>query len=100
MFRPVTPVFYRGSTLFAVGFDPITLSVLGEPHPVVQNVDPSRWSAFEISSDGTLVYIDAVDRTGGELVWVSIGVAKRRRSSSSMISIGTPVCLRTAGLSR
>jgi len=53
-------VFMRQGTLLAVGFDPDTLETRGEPHPVLNGVggDPSSGVGyFDVSDDGTLVYI-------------------------------------------
>ena len=63
-------VFSRGGVLFAVPFDPSSLTVHGTSTPLVQNVsgDPTTGAAnFAISSNGTLAYIpglfDLANRT-------------------------------------
>src|ERR1041384_4243643 len=63
-------VFSRGGVLFAVPFDPSSLTVHGTSTPLVQNVsgDPTTGAAnFAVSSNGTLAYIpglfDLANRT-------------------------------------
>jgi serine/threonine-protein kinase len=52
-------VYASGSTLFAVAFDLDRLSVIAEPKPVLQGVvmKDSGASNFDISDNGTLVYV-------------------------------------------
>ena len=55
-------IYSSGAQLHAVGFDPITLEVRGDPVPLsVEGVQMVRGVAagFDLSEDGTLVYIPA-----------------------------------------
>jgi serine/threonine protein kinase/Tol biopolymer transport system component len=64
-------VFGRGTSLFAVAFDPTTLVVRGTPLPVAEHVsrDTVRGGRYALAGDGTLVYFP---ETGGDrpLLWV------------------------------
>src|SRR5262249_55546288 len=49
-----------GGTVFAVAFDPVRLTVLGEPAPVIDGVrrSPALSTVYlDVSRDGTLVYM-------------------------------------------
>jgi len=71
-------VYGFGGTIFAVAFDPASLTVTGTPVPLIQGVVaggvgidvPSH--NFDVSADGTLVYITgwSPGRTPASLVWV------------------------------
>jgi len=66
-------LFMRDGAIFAVGFDPKSLRVIGTPVPVVEDVE---WSltiglaSFAVSPNGTLVYVRASEaRVEKQLVW-------------------------------
>ena len=73
-------VYVKDKILLAQAFDVDKLAFAGEPIPIAENVSTLRRSAvsaFDVSNDGTLVYMTSdasimnelvwVDRTGGEL---------------------------------
>jgi len=61
-------VYFQGSNLIAVPFDPQRLTTTGAAVPVVQGVLPV---GFSFSSTGTLIYIsDTLGAGGLKLVWV------------------------------
>jgi Tol biopolymer transport system component len=71
-------IFARGGSLYAVGFDPETLSTQGKPQLILQGVagdETTGVAHFTIANDGTLAYVPGspganmrrivwVDRTG------------------------------------
>jgi serine/threonine-protein kinase len=65
----------RGPSLYAVDFDPDTLTTSGSPVLVVPRVatDPNTGAAhFAIAQDGTLIYVNGAPSAGlRKLVWVS-----------------------------
>jgi len=69
-------LFAREDNLFSVPFDLRSLELRGEPFPVAQDLEVDvygeyRTAQFDVSQDGTLVYL--VDTPGirtGSLVWV------------------------------
>jgi hypothetical protein len=67
-------VFAQGTTLMAVAFDPVRLTMVGNPAPVVEGVRHIGLvtaADYSLSSAGTLVYIPAADVTPPTtLVWV------------------------------
>jgi serine/threonine-protein kinase len=66
-----------GGTLFAVPFDPDNWTIAGAPRPVLSDVVTTATGAanFDVSSDGTLVYVpatlDELNTDERRLVWVS-----------------------------
>ena len=65
-------VFARERTLFAVPFDPIPLALTGPAVPVLDNVGQggAGEAYFDISQEGTLVYISGQTKPPTGLVWV------------------------------
>ena len=65
-------LFARGTTLWAVPFDPNRLEMMGEPVSVVENVATrtSGYSHYDLATVGTLVYQPARPQVGRRLVWV------------------------------
>src|SRR4030095_638677 len=65
-------VYARGDALEAVAFDAATGSLRGEPVELGVRVAMSRGSVadFDLSRNGTLVYVPPVSTTGAALVWV------------------------------
>ena len=66
-------VFAREASLWAVPFDTDSLTVSGEPAPVVEGVLGSSIGGYALAGDGTLVYLPSVGGAGAdstELVWV------------------------------
>jgi serine/threonine-protein kinase len=65
----------RGPSLYAVDFDPDTLTTSGSPVLVVPRVatDPNTGAAhFAVAQDGTLIYVNGVATAGlRKLVWVN-----------------------------
>jgi serine/threonine protein kinase/Tol biopolymer transport system component len=71
-------VFARESSLWSVAFNAETLSVEGEPAPIVEGVQVNagnNWAHYATAHDGTLIYLPAgvgfgsgIDR---RMVWVS-----------------------------
>lgn len=70
-------VFARGGSLFAVGFDPDTLTTHGTPFTVLQGVAGDQTTGmahFSISDDGTLAYIPGSPGANlRQLVWADRG---------------------------
>ena len=72
----------RGGSLFAVKFDPQTLTVSGTPTNVLQGVggDPTTGAVHaSLSTDGALAFMPS-DRLGGQrqLVWVDLKGARQK----------------------
>jgi hypothetical protein len=66
-------VFVRDATLWAVGFDPGNLSVVGTPVPVVEGIRVEAGGAvqFSVADDGSLVYIPGgPSNIARRLLWV------------------------------
>ena len=67
-------VFAREASLWAVPFDPDRLTVLGEPAPMVEDVQVNTggWAHYTLADDGTLVYLPSTSASAGQrlLVWV------------------------------
>jgi serine/threonine-protein kinase len=78
-------VFARSGTLFAVPFDPKTLTLLGAPAPIVDGVwnDPTTGTAhYAVSHAGTLVYAPGQHTQASQrLAWVD------RRGRAELLSI-------------
>jgi serine/threonine-protein kinase len=71
-------VFARANTLMAVPFDRVRLESRGPPVPLVEGVlrdylFSSGASQFDVTDDGTLVYVEIVDPQEVSLVWVDRG---------------------------
>jgi len=64
-------IYTNGGTLWAVRFDVATLSVLGDPAPLIEHVLTLGAADFTVSHQGTLVYVPAASGTSRSLVWVS-----------------------------
>ena len=69
-------LFMREDDLWAVGFDPDRLEVLGQPVPILEDVQTegnSGYGQLAVSDDGTLIYIPRVadERARRDFVWVS-----------------------------
>ena len=62
--------FLRGSTIFAVAFDPSRGAISGEPVPVLEQVHFNLNAHMDISSEGTLVYVPLQAEPELDLVWV------------------------------
>ncbi len=59
----------RDGGLYAAGFDPRRLAISSGAVPVIDNVEPTR---FTISTSGAVLYtIDPLARTTSDLVWVT-----------------------------
>jgi serine/threonine-protein kinase len=64
-------VFVRGGTLYAVGFDPEALEMVGDPVPVRPGIHQEMPVAhYTVSPDGSLFYIPGVNSDEGYLTWV------------------------------
>lgn len=69
-------LYSQGNTLKAVPFDPVSLSLMGKPASIVEGVRvySNRASLFDISDNGTLVYIPGDYEVGRywpkRLIWV------------------------------
>lgn len=65
-------VVSRNGTLWAVPFDDMSLKLLGEPVPVLENVlvNENGFARFSLSYAGTLVYVASVLSDGSTIVWV------------------------------
>ena len=65
-------IFAREGSLWAVPFDPARLEIRGEPVPVVENVEVNTtgFARYDVSEDGTLVYLPAGSGLERSLVWV------------------------------
>ena len=73
-------VYIREETLWAVGFDPVTLTVGPEAHPVVEGVaqaegDRTGAGQFSVSDQGTLAFVRGGASVTAEdtLVWIDPG---------------------------
>jgi serine/threonine-protein kinase len=64
-------VYADGGALWAVRFDLATLSVLGDPAPLIEHVLTLGAADFTVSRFGTLVYVPGASGTMRSLVWVS-----------------------------
>jgi serine/threonine protein kinase/Tol biopolymer transport system component len=67
-------LFMRGATLWAVGFDPGRLAVVGTPVPAIEGIRVEGGGAvqFAVADDGTLVYLPGgAGSTARRLVWVN-----------------------------
>jgi serine/threonine protein kinase len=64
-------IYAVGGTLWAVRFDLTTLTVLGDPAPLIDHVLTLGAADFTVSRRGTLVYLPAGSDTSRSLVWVS-----------------------------
>ena len=64
-------IYTNGGTLWAVRFDLATLTVLGDPAPLIEHVLTLGAADFTVSRRGTLVYVPAGSGTSRSLVWVS-----------------------------
>lgn len=67
-------LYARGSTIMAIAFDPETLETSGRAVPIIDGVAmswPDGLSAFDVSDNGTAVYIESADFDApSRLVWV------------------------------
>lgn len=66
-------VFARGGTLLAVAYDRERRKVSGEPVPLVEDVQMESltgFAQFDVSENGTLVYLPGADGALGQLAWV------------------------------
>ncbi|HUF83583.1 MAG TPA: protein kinase, partial [Acidimicrobiia bacterium] len=67
-------LYARGSTIFAIAFDPETLATSGRAVPIIDGVAmswPDGLSAFDVSANGTAVYIESADFDApAHLVWL------------------------------
>jgi serine/threonine-protein kinase len=64
-------VYANGGALWAVRFDPASLTVSGESVPILEHVLTLGAAGFAVSSRGTLLYVPAGGRTPRSLVWVT-----------------------------
>jgi serine/threonine-protein kinase len=67
-------VYVRAGTLFATPFDLSTMSITGDPVPVLQGVmqSPTDFAYYSFSDTGTLVYVSGATGTPPRnLVWVA-----------------------------
>jgi Tol biopolymer transport system component len=66
-------VYAAGGTLFGVRFDLNTLSVLGDPAPLLEQVQTAPGGAvnYDIAPNGTLVYVPSGAAATRSLVWVN-----------------------------
>lgn len=66
-------VYVKDKTLLAQPFDADKLETTGEPIPIAENISSSfrtSISSFDVSDDGTLVYLTSNVTAMNELVWV------------------------------
>ena len=64
-------IFVRENTLFAVAFDPVRLSVVGSPVPVIEAVRmDSNGTSLSVAESGTLVHVPLGTGASERLVWV------------------------------
>lgn len=59
-------LFRQGSTTMAVPFDPVSLSIEGNPVPVLEDVQAGPW----VANDGTMLYIPRRGESSAQVVWV------------------------------
>ena len=64
-------VYADGGALWTVGFDLTTISVVGNPIPIVEQVLTLGATAFALSRNGTLVYVPVSNDTANRLAWVT-----------------------------
>ncbi len=64
-------VYADGGALWTVGFDPTTLSVVGNPVPIVEQVLTLGAAVFALSRNGTLVYVPVSSDRANRLAWVT-----------------------------
>ena len=64
-------VYADAGALWTVGFDLTTLSVFGNPVPIVDQVLTLGATAFALSRNGTLVYVPVSSERAHSLVWVT-----------------------------
>ena len=64
-------VYADAGALWTVGFDLTTLSVVGNPVPIVDQVLTLGATAFALSRNGTLVYVPVSSDRANRLVWVT-----------------------------
>ena len=64
-------VYAASGTLWAVRFDLATLTTVGDPVPLIQQVLTLGAAAFNLSSEGSLAYIPDRRHWARSLVWVS-----------------------------
>ena len=64
-------VYADAGALWTVGFDLTTLSVFGNPVPIVDQVLTLGATAFALSRNGTLVYVPVSSERANRLVWVT-----------------------------
>jgi Tol biopolymer transport system component len=84
-------VFGRGTTLMAAPFNVAELAVTGEPVAVLQGVrDPGPGTAtdFDLSANGTLVYVPAPSdaESGSMVVWVDRTGTELGRAVSELVN--------------
>jgi Tol biopolymer transport system component len=83
-------VFARDTTLMAVPFNVAELAVTGEPVAVVQGVrhpGPGTAADFDLSANGTLIYVPAPDdsESGSAVVWVDRSGNAVERAVSELV---------------
>ncbi|MDH4035115.1 MAG: hypothetical protein OEV80_15095, partial [candidate division Zixibacteria bacterium] len=79
-------VYVKDKILLAQAFDVSGLKVVGEPIPVAENIaslSQSAVSSFDVSDEGTLVYMTSDASIKNELVWVD-------RTGKELAKIGEP----------
>jgi serine/threonine protein kinase len=59
-------IFQQGSTSMAIPFDPESLSIQGDPVPVLEEVELGPY----IADDGTMIYVPTRGESNAHLVWV------------------------------
>ena len=64
-------MYADAGALWTVGFDLSTLSVFGNPVPIVDRVLTLGATAFAVSRSGTLVYVPVSSESARSLVWVT-----------------------------
>jgi serine/threonine protein kinase len=93
-------IYTEGGALWAVRFDLATLSVRGDPVPLIEQVLTLGAAAFTLSRQGTLVYVPVSSSKSRSLVWVTrqgaeepIGVPPRGYLAARLSPDGKRVAL-------
>ena len=76
-------LYAAGSSLFAMEFDPVEGTTLGEPVPVVDDLLFGNRPVFDVADDGTLAYV-AQSASPNQRVLVRVG----REGESNVVYVG------------
>ena len=85
--------FVRGETLMAVRFDPKTLTTTGNPVTLVSGVSydlGNLGASYDLSDDGTLIYVPASQKASQNAVWVDAAGTELDRIDPGLEEWGEP----------